>query len=308
MRTVGLDGNPAAEMRDAGALDFDDLHDIFEERQSLNRNLWQTSYRLRVVLGVLVALFFLAYLWRAMFISVPAGHAAVLWSRFGGGVVTTTTYGEGLHVIFPWDRMDIYDARVQEKRQEVSLLTRQGLAVSMMMTARFHVNFRQLPLLHQRFGPNYKEAAVWPELVSALRRVVGRYTPEQIYAAGEDHLLHEVADQAAWPVSRCFVTLDRVLLTKVVLPERVQNAVQEKLSEEQKVATYGFLLTEARLEAERRAVEARGIREFEERSGVKMLKWRSIEAAEKLALSPNAKVVVLGGAETGLPLVLNPDK
>lgn len=305
MRTSELDGMPSGTMRGTRNLELDDM---YEDREDVRYpGFWRSTYRLRIVL-VLVALFLIAYLWRAMFISVSAGHAAVLWSRFGGGVVTTTTYGEGFHVIFPWNHMDIYDTRVQERREDVSLLTRQGLAVSMVMTARFRVRFLQLPLLHQRFGPNYGNTLVWPELVSALRRVVGKYTPEEIYAVGEDRLLNEVTKAASRPLSDSFVDLDRVLLTKVVLPEQIQSAIQEKLSEEQKAASYGYLLSQARLEAERRAVEARGIREFEERSGVKILKWRSIEAAEKLALSPNAKVIVLSGQDSGIPVVLNPDK
>src|SRR5689334_16110311 len=89
------------------ALDFGEV--------SAEDRLWENTYRLRLGLAILLGLFFVAYLWRSMFISVTTGHAAVLWSRFGGGVVTAQTYGEGMHVIYPWDRMDIYDVRVQEK-------------------------------------------------------------------------------------------------------------------------------------------------------------------------------------------------
>jgi regulator of protease activity HflC (stomatin/prohibitin superfamily) len=218
------------------------------------------------------------------------------------------TFGEGLHVIYPWDHMDIYDARVQEMRETVSLLTRQGLAVSMTVTARFSPRYRELPRLHVRLGPDYKEKAIWPEIVSALRRVVGKYTPEELYVLGEDRLLAEVTDAAARPLSDCFVQLDRVLLTKLVLPERVQNAIQEKTTEEQKVMTYAYLMKQAELEKQRRSIEASGISEFERVSKVSVPKWRGIEAIQNLAASPNAKVVVIGGTNSGIPVVLNPDK
>jgi len=287
------------------------LHPATEERapddssdEVLTR---RSSKRFKVTIGVLVGLFVLVYFWRAMFITIDPGHSGVLWKRFRGGIVRNIIFGEGLHVIYPWDSIDIFDTRVQEMHEEVNLLTKRGLAVSMTMSARFHPEFQYLADLDQRLGPKYRENAVWPEVVSALRRVVGKYTPEEIYALGEDGLLAEVYEAATTPVSNCFVRLDRVLLTKVVLPQRVQDAIQEKTTQEQKVATYSYLLEQAELEKKRSATEAVGIRQFENLSGISMLKWRSIEAAEKLAASPNAKIIVMGNGSS-MPFVLSPDK
>ncbi|MFB3056286.1 MAG: prohibitin family protein, partial [Ignavibacteriaceae bacterium] len=35
-----------------------------------------------------------------------------------------------------------------------------------------------------------------------------------------------------------------------------------------------------------------------------LLKWKGIEATEKLASSPNTKVIIIGSGKDGLPLIL----
>lgn len=39
-----------------------------------------------------------------------------------------------------------------------------------------------------------------------------------------------------------------------------------------------------------------------------LLKWKGIEATEKLANSQNTKVVIIGSGEDGLPIILGSDK
>jgi regulator of protease activity HflC (stomatin/prohibitin superfamily) len=36
-----------------------------------------------------------------------------------------------------------------------------------------------------------------------------------------------------------------------------------------------------------------------------LLRWKGIEATEKIAQSPNAKVIVIGAGKDGLPLILD---
>lgn len=62
-------------------------------------------------------------------------------------------------------------------------------------------------------------------------------------------------------------------------------------------------------EAERKAIEAQGIAAFQsivsEGISSKLLQWKGIEATEKLAMSPNAKLVVMGNDGNGLPVLLS---
>ena len=74
---------------------------------------------------------------------------------------------------------------------------------------------------------------------------------------------------------------------------------------------YEFRLEKAQKEADRLRIEAAGIRDFEEiiSKGLsdKLLKWKGIEATKEIAKSNNSKVVIVGGGEGGLPIILGND-
>jgi regulator of protease activity HflC (stomatin/prohibitin superfamily) len=69
-----------------------------------------------------------------------------------------------------------------------------------------------------------------------------------------------------------------------------------------------FILEREQKEAERKRIEAKGIADFQAivTKGISQnpLRWKGIEATEKLASSSNAKIVIVGGKD-GLPLILN---
>jgi len=69
-----------------------------------------------------------------------------------------------------------------------------------------------------------------------------------------------------------------------------------------------FILQKEEQEADRKRIEAKGIADFQDivSKGIsdQLLKWKGIEATEKLAGSSNTKVVVIGSGKDGLPLIL----
>jgi regulator of protease activity HflC (stomatin/prohibitin superfamily) len=264
--------------------------------------------QMKLIVAGLIGAFLILYFWRSVFIPIGSGHLGVLWSRLGGGTVTDKVYREGYRVIFPWDHMSVYDVRIQKMQDDVTVLTRDGLEVAIAIAARFTPRAAQLPTLHQKVGPDYRDKVVWPGVVSAARHVIRQYKPEDLQVLGEEKLSAEINAMVRTAIDPYWIDLDQVLITKIRLPERVQNAIQDKLTQEQKVLTYDFLLKQAELEKQKRSIEAEGIRQFEARSQVSFLKWRGLEVTEALAHSPNAKVFVLGAGGDQIPLLLNPDK
>ena len=73
-----------------------------------------------------------------------------------------------------------------------------------------------------------------------------------------------------------------------------------------------FVLQKEQQEAERKRIEAQGVADFQRivAQGIspQLLEWKGIEATEKLAVSSNSKIVVIGNSKTGLPLILGGDK
>ena len=89
----------------------------------------------------------------------------------------------------------------------------------------------------------------------------------------------------------------------------VQKAIQTKLEEEQKALEMRYVLDRTRQEAERQRIEAAGIADFQAivSKGLtnQLLEWKGLDATEKLATSPNTKVIIVGSGKNGLPVILN---
>jgi prohibitin 2 len=107
------------------------------------------------------------------------------------------------------------------------------------------------------------------------------------------------------------VELVDVQITEVKLPNIVRQAIERKEEQQQIQKEYIYRIEREKLESERKRIEAEGIRAFQEtvQAGISdtYLRWRGIEATEKLATSPNSKVVIIGSGRTGMPLILNTD-
>ena len=106
------------------------------------------------------------------------------------------------------------------------------------------------------------------------------------------------------------ISLDNLLIKRMVLPEAIRSAIERKLSAEQLSLQYDYVLIKERKEAERKRIEALGIRDFQRISGEggmfgQYLNFYGIEATLELAKSTNSKIVVLGNRDNGLPLLFN---
>ena len=108
------------------------------------------------------------------------------------------------------------------------------------------------------------------------------------------------------------IFVEDVLLKAVRLPDQLVKAVEVKMQREQESEQMEFVLLKEKQETERKRIEARGIADFQQivAKGItpSLLKWKGIEATEKLAKSENSKIVVIGPSNNGLPVILNDDR
>jgi regulator of protease activity HflC (stomatin/prohibitin superfamily) len=446
-------------------------HPAREQEGNPDERVWRERWRrfrqkLRestpyLIISSLLFLFILAYLFHRIFITVPAGHAGVLYKWFQDGTDVNSIYGEGLQIIAPWNRMTIYNLRIQEVDQDFNVLTADGLAIETTMSIRFRPTRRLLGMLHKEHGPDYIETYLVPELGSSARRVIGLVTPIQFYSSDRDsveqaideHLRRELREidefiNTEWPnppgyyeyfsyldsvnmsdelkaavfdslnlslivnslrdselrqqiesvgllpfffhlqaendslldvqeevarrleaargllfdseseresgfydlfqeegdavikvrvdsLEQMFNELERekdrispifdaimtqydrfftvvdihdVLVKNILLPPQIAQAIQNKLEQEQIAHEFKFRLIRERKEAERKRIEAKGIKDFQDTiaTGITngLLRWKGIEATLKMAESENSKIVIIGAGEEGLPIIL----
>lgn len=258
-----------------------------------------------IVTTTLLLLFLIAFFWQSIFITIDAGHAGVYWKRLGGGVVLNQVKGEGLHIIPPWNRIYIYDTRVQELNHTVYFLDNNGLEISVGLSTRFIPVRSKLPVLHQNVGPEYRQKVVIPELVSALRYVLSGKPFQEIYAQEEEQLVEAIRVPYTKRLAEYNLTVDDVLITGVELPKEMKEAVERKLVNQQELQAYTFILEREQKELERKKIEGEGLAAFQQASGVSILQWQGIKATESFANSPNAKIVIVGNNGGSLPVILS---
>ena len=106
-----------------------------------------------------------------MFVNVPSGYVGVLWKRFGGGTVLDPRRlkDEGLRITLPWNKVFLYDLRLQSATETYNAISRDGISLTASINIRFRLKRESVPQLHQSIGPNYVQALVGPEIGDRMR-------------------------------------------------------------------------------------------------------------------------------------------
>lgn len=297
----------------------DPLANASPRLRRLARFLDKLSYELIVVL--LVALLVLVVFFKQIVHNVPAGHVGVFWSRFGGGTRIDTYLGEGIHFVLPWDKVYIYDVRLQEDHDDLNVLMDDGLQVKLSVAWRYRLVAPSAPLMHQYVGKNYDKILLETDVAQRVRDVLAVHRSQDLYGSSRAEIQDEVRRAVTLNLHNKFnppghpdfdaIVLEDVIIRNVELPPELLSAIVRKNEALQTSQEYNYRLEIERKEAERRRIEALGIRGFQEIVNSNLsdsyLRWRGIEATMQLAKSPNAKIVIIGSGSRGLPIILNPD-
>jgi regulator of protease activity HflC (stomatin/prohibitin superfamily) len=162
--------------------------------------------------------------------------------------------------------------------------------------------------VYKTVGTSYPEILVQPQIRSAIREITASYEAKALYSAAREQISRETFELFQKMTAGKGIIAEAVLLRKIGLPPLVAQAIQEKLKREQEAEQMKFVLQKEQQEAERKRIEAKGIADFQQivAQGIsaQLLEWKGIEATEKLAASPNTKVVVVGNPKSGLPIIL----
>ena len=263
----------------------------------------------KIALPAIVIIIVLTILISKSAITIGSGEAGVLYRTFGDGVVIDQPpLGEGFHLVAPWNKVFVYEVRQQEVFEKMKVLSSNGLDIQLDASAWFQPKYEDLGRLHQEKGEMYRERILLPAIRSAARSVVGRYTPEQLYSSKRDAIQNEIYQETKKIVEDQYIQLNEILVRDVTLPETIKSAIERKLKQEQESLEYEFRLITADKEAERQRIEAQGKADANRILSAsltdKILQDKGIEATLKLSESPNAKVVVVGSGESGLPIIL----
>jgi prohibitin 1 len=263
---------------------------------------------LRALGGGVLVILVIIMLWASV-AYVPAGHVGVL-TLFGR--VTGEALSEGTHLVNPFKANNTLSVRTQTIKETASVPSNEGLLITMDTSLLDRLDATRASDVYQKLGPRYADLVVEPNLRSAIREVTASHTANALYSGEREKVAQEVYTQLTRELGKRGIIVENILLRDIQLPATLKASIEAKQQAEQESLAMSFRLQKEKQEAERKRIEAQGIRDFQQTvsQGISaaLLEWKGIEATETLAKSPNTKVVVIGNPKNGLPLILGGEK
>ena len=239
---------------------------------------------------------------------IPAGHVGVI--DFFGNVSDKTLF-PGVNLVNPLANVVKFDARTNEIKETMNVPSKEGLGVELEISLLYSLSFENANKIYKTVGEEYVDKILIPQFRSVVRGVTAKYEARALYTAEREELAREIEEELSRLVGPRGITLEAAPLRQITLPSGLTASIEEKLKAEQESQRMQFVLQRETQEAERKRIEAKGIADFQEivSKGIseQLLKWKGIEATEKLAGSGNSKIVVIGSGKDGLPLILGGD-
>jgi prohibitin 1 len=240
---------------------------------------------------------------------VRTGHVGVV-SVFGR--VTGQTLREGIHIINPVANVTELSIKTQEIKEKAAVPSKEGLIMGLEASILYHLDPAQAATVYQQVGPTFAEVLLIPTFRSALRAITAGNTAASLYSDGREGIAQQILEDVRRQVTPRGIIVENVLLRDLQLPESLKHAIEAKQQAQQEAQRMEFVLQREKQEAERKRVEAAGIKDFQDivSQGIseKLLEWKGIEATMELVKSPNSKVIIVGNTKNGLPLIYSGEK
>ncbi|MBW4888120.1 prohibitin family protein [Mucilaginibacter sp. HMF5004] len=239
------------------------------------------------------------------------------------GKVQNEVLESGLHFINPAVSVTVFDAKTQNYTMSaattegqkvgddaIRVLSSDGLEVTIDITVLYRLVPSKAPYLLQNIGPDYIDNIVRPVSRTAIRDNAVYFEAVALYSTRREEFQMRIQKTITTAFAKNGIELQSVLVRNIALPSSVKASIESKINAEQDAQKMQFVLQKEKQEAERKRVEAQGIADYQKilSTGLsdKQLQYESIKAQKEIALSPNAKVIIMGNGK-GAPIILGKD-
>ena len=246
----------------------------------------------RPVLGLLVAL------------PVLTGCATIRQDEIGVktsfGRISSGPLQPGAQFIIPGVNSVLrVPARVVNREVRLEMPSKEGLNVAAEVSILYRAKTENIRQILETSGTRYEEDVIIPVFRSAAADVSARYMAKDMHSGTRIGIEQAIRTQMMETLEPKGFVVENVLLKSIRLPADLARAIEEKLEAEQRSEQMRFVLDREKQEAERRTIEAQGIRDswaiIAQGLTPSIISYQSIEAFRELARSPNAKVIVTDG-------------
>jgi regulator of protease activity HflC (stomatin/prohibitin superfamily) len=236
------------------------------------------------------------------------------------GKVQDNVLESGLHIINPLVEVTTFSIQTEnytmsgksgegqvEGDDAIRVLSSDGLEVTLDLSVLYRVNPIKAPFILQNIGVNYEDKIVRPVTRTAIRDNAVNYQAVDLYSTKREEFQFKINKTITDNFAKNGLEVQQVLIRNISLPATVRASIESKIQAEQDAQKMQFVLQKERQEADRKRVEAQGIADYQKilSTGLsdKQLVYESIKAQKEIALSPNAKVIIIGGGK-GNPIML----
>lgn len=264
-------------------------------------------FKTTAAIAGIIAVLFLVIAVTQCFTQIPAGHVGVV-DFFG--VVSDRTLPPGIQFVNPMADVIKFSTQTKEHKELMQVLSREGLTIGLEISALYRLNPDSAAQVYKTVpGGDYETIVLIPNFRSISRAVTASFQASALYSTERERLGVAIQDELARTVMVRGIIIESTPLRNVALPVQLTEAIEQKQRADQESQRMQFILAKERQEADRKRIEAQGISDFQNivarNISEQLLRWKGIEATEKLANSQNTKVIVIGAGKDGLPLILD---
>lgn len=226
------------------------------------------------------------------------------------GTYKDKPFDSGLRIFNPFTST-IVKVSTQTENLEVGLTipSKEGLNIGAEVSILYNIQPRKAPHILRSIGRDYEENIILPVFRSAVADVSARFFAKDMHTGERAQIENAIRDQMMKIMGDNGITIEAVLMKSIKLPGSLARAIEEKLEAEQNALRMEFILQQEQREAERKRIQAEGVRDAQiiiaEGLSQEVLQFKAIEAFLELAKSPNTKVIITDNS--GTPLLMNPD-
>jgi len=242
------------------------------------------------------------------------------------GSVQDNILTSGLNIVNPLVTIEILDIKTQAytmssvqdegsltRDDAITTLSSDGLSLKLDLTVWFRISSSEAPNLIRTIGVDYLDKIIRPAARTAIRDVSVKFVATDIYSSKRDDFVNDIYKNLESSFQGRGIILEKVLLRNVELPDKVREAIDEKISAEQRAQQMVYVLQKEKQEAERKRVEAEGIAQAQKiisnTINPQYLQWKYIETLKEFTTSSNNTIVIAPYDQKLTPLLnLNPNK
>jgi regulator of protease activity HflC (stomatin/prohibitin superfamily) len=238
------------------------------------------------------------------------------------GKVEGDVLESGPHIINPFVDVTTFSVQTQnytmsakssegqvEGDDAIRVLSSDGLEVTIDLSVLYRINPLKAPYILQNIGEDYQNIIVRPITRTAIRDNAVNYQAVDLYSTKREEFQAKINNTISESFAKNGLQVQQILVRNIELPASVRESIESKIQAEQDAQKMQFVLQKERQEADRKRVEAQGIADYQKiiSTGLteQQLQYQTILAQRDIALSPNTKIIIMGGGGKGNPIMLS---